>query len=86
MPKTSPSKTPEQDRRKNAPRPEHELYTTPDLEAFLAEERRGVERARILTVKQQKWLWLKTVLVCGGLVLVLLGLALYDLLQTGGGA
>ena len=75
-----PEHPPQQDRRKNTPRPEHELYTTPDLEAFLAEERRGVERARILTVKQQKRLWLKTVLICGGLVLLLLGLALYDLL------
>lgn len=80
---------PKTERRKTPPRPEQELYTSPDLEAFLADERRAAERARILGVKHQKRLWLKTVLFCCGLMLLLLAVALYDLLvgfNGGGGA
>ena len=83
MPETNNPSPTDKERRQNAPRPEHELYKSPELEVFLAQERRAAERTRILGVKNQKRLWLKTLLFCGGIILVLLGLAVYDLLAGG---
>lgn len=73
----------EKERRSNYPIPEKELYQLKDIEKFIEDERRHDELDRLREVQEQKQVWLKTVLFCGALNLILIGLAIYGWVTNG---
>ena len=71
------------ERRSNYPTLEKDLYQLKDVEQFIQNERRHDELDRLREVREQKQVWLKTVLFCGVLNLILIGLAIYGWMTHG---
>ena len=65
------------ERRGNYPRPERDLYALPNIDTEIKSERRVDELDRLREVREQKKTWLKTVLFCAFLNVILLCLAIY---------
>ena len=65
-----------EERRSDYPMCEKKLYELPKLDEHIANERRMDELDRLREAREQKRVWLKTVLFCGLLNLVLIALAI----------
>ena len=72
------------ERREKHPKPEPELYKA-DIDKFIEKERRADELDRLREVKEQKKIWLYTVLFCGALVFLFAALSVLDILNRQGG-
>lgn len=63
-------------RRKSPPKSEKELYRLSDIQSFIEKERRHDELDRLHEVREQKAVWLRTILFCGLLNVILISLAI----------
>lgn len=68
------------ERRVEPKKSEKELYGISNIDSFIEKERRHDELDRLREVREQKQVWLKTVLFCGLLNLVLICLAIWGAL------
>lgn len=66
------------EKRSNYPMPESEMYKLDDINDVIKKERRHDELDRLREVRQQKAVWLKTVLSALALVLVFLSMAIME--------
>ncbi|MCP4355428.1 MAG: hypothetical protein GY793_07310 [Proteobacteria bacterium] len=65
-----------QERRIDYPMSEEKIYKLPELEEFIDKERRHDELSRLNEVRQQKKVWLYTLVFSGLLNLMLLAIGL----------
>lgn len=72
----------ETERRSNYPMSETDMYKLRDIGTVIQKERRSDELDRLQEVREQKAVWLKTVVFCGFLNVVLLLAALYGWLSS----
>jgi len=70
-------------RRVVPPKPTEELYSLSkkEIASFIEEERRHDELSRLNEIRKQNRIWLQTVIVCGGLILMFIGLGIWGLYQ-----
>lgn len=74
---------PSVNRRVTPPKPTEELYSLSkkEIASFIEEERRHDELSRLNEIRKQNRIWLQTVIVCGGLILMFIGLGIWGLYQ-----
>jgi hypothetical protein len=71
----------DQDRRKASNIDESDIYKASDIDAFIDKERRHDELDRLREIKEQKNIWLYTVLFCAVLNIILIALAIWGAIE-----
>lgn len=71
----------DQDRRKASNIDETDIYKASDIDAFIDKERRHDELDRLREIKDQKRVWVYTVLFCALLNIILIALAVWGAIE-----
>jgi hypothetical protein len=70
-----------QDRRQAITPNDEDIYKASDIDAFIQKERRHDELDRLREIKEQKNIWLYTVLFCAALNVMLIALAVWGVIE-----
>jgi hypothetical protein len=71
----------DQDRRTASNLQDEDIYKASDIDAFIQKERRHDELDRLREIKEQKNIWLYTVLFCAALNIALIALAVWGVIE-----
>ncbi len=71
-----------QEKRKNYPMQESDMYSIQNIQGAIKKERRKDELDRLIEVQQQKRVWKKVVFTSGSIIIVLLFLAYIGWMQN----
>lgn len=71
-----------QEKRKNYPMQESDMYDIQNIKGAIKQERRKDELDRLIEVQQQKKVWKKVVFTSGSIIIILLFLAYMGWMQN----
>lgn len=71
----------DQDRRKAPTQEDTDIYKADDIDAFIVKERRHDELDRLREIKDQRRVWIYTVSFCALLNIILIGLAVWGVIE-----